>query len=58
MTRLRPDRMLRRVRETRTVELLRASGEEVRAALTQPAARADEPDDQPADTEPNGANHG
>jgi hypothetical protein len=28
--RLRRDRMLRRVRETRTVELLRASGEEVR----------------------------
>lgn len=28
--RLRTDRMLRRVRETRTVELLRASGEEVR----------------------------
>lgn len=29
--RLRTDRMLRRVRETRTVELLRASGEEIRA---------------------------
>lgn len=31
--RLRTDRMLRRVRETRTVELLRASGEHVRAIL-------------------------
>ena len=51
--RLRRDRMLRRVRETRTVELLRASGEEVRAALTQPAPA----DEQPADTETNGATH-
>lgn len=45
--RLRTDRMLRRVRETRTVQLLRASGEEVRQHLTNPEPNTTEPKDNP-----------
>lgn len=45
--RLRTDRMLRRVREQRTVELLRASSEEVRQHLTDPEPNTTEPKDNP-----------